>query len=122
MYRRRFERLVARALRRLPPDIQALMDNVAVVVEDEPTPAQLASAGLPAGETLLGLYQGIPLTERTASYGMALPDKITIFQGPIEGICDSDQQIVHEIRRTVIHELAHHFGLGEDDLRRLRRS
>ncbi len=122
MYRRRFDRLVARALRQLPRDIQDLMDNVAVVVADSPTPDHLAAAGLPPGETLLGLYQGIPLTERTSGYGLVLPDKITIFQKPIEEICGSDQQVVREIRNTVIHELAHHFGLEESDLRRLGRA
>lgn len=121
MYRRRFERLVAKALRQLPQDIRALMDNVSVVVEDEPTPAQLAAAGLPPDDTLLGLYQGVPLTDRTASYGMVLPDKITIFRKPIEARCDSDQAVVHEVRRTVVHEVAHHFGLSEARLRRLRR-
>ena len=122
MYRRRFERLVGRALRQLPLEIREQMDNVAVVVEDEPTPAQRAAADLPPGDTLLGLYQGIPLTQRTAGYGMVLPDKVTIFRKPIEAICSSDQQIVRQIRQTVIHEIAHHFGLSEDDLRRLHRS
>jgi predicted Zn-dependent protease with MMP-like domain len=121
MYRRRFERLVGRALRRLPSDIRAYVDNVAVVVEDEPGPEHLASAGLPPGDTLLGLYQGIPLTERTSSYGMVLPDRITIFRKPIEAVAQSDQQIVYEIQRTVVHELAHHFGFSEERLRRLRR-
>ena len=121
MYRRRFERLVSRALRDLPRDIGELLDNVAVVVEDEPTPDAVVSTGLPPGESLFGLYQGLPLTERNSSYGMVLPDKITIFQGPIERFCASDQRIVYEIRRTVVHELAHHFGLSEADMRRLRR-
>ncbi len=121
MYRRRFERLVSRALRQLPVDIRDRMDNVAVVVEDEPTPLQLASAGVRPGDTLLGLYQGIPLTQRTSYYGMVLPDKVTIFRKPIESICSSDQQIVYQVRQTVIHEIAHHFGLSEEDLRRLRR-
>lgn len=97
------------------------MDNVAVVVEDEPSSSEIAAAQLPAGDSLLGLYQGIPLTERSASYGMALPDKITIFRHPIERQCASDQQIIQEIRRTVVHEIAHHFGLSESDLRRLHR-
>jgi len=121
MYRRRFERLVGKALRHLPADIRSYIDNVAVVVEDEPTSEQLASAGLPPGEMLLGLYQGIPLTERTTSYSLVMPDRIAIFRKPIEAICSSDQQVVHEIRQTVIHELAHHFGLSEAHLRRLRR-
>jgi predicted Zn-dependent protease with MMP-like domain len=119
MYRRRFERLVSRALRQLPRDVAELLDNVAVVVESAPTPEQVASTGLPPGDTMLGLYQGVPLTERNSSYGMVLPDKITIYQTPIEQLCQSDQQIVFEIRQTVIHELAHHFGLSEADLKRL---
>lgn len=121
MYRRRFERLVGKALRQLPADIRQYIDNVAVVVEDEPGPEHLAAAGLPPGDTLLGLYQGIPLTERTSSYGLVLPDRITIFRKPIEAICSSDQEIVYQIRATVVHELAHHFGLSEARLRRLRR-
>lgn len=119
MYRRRFERLVHRAVRRLPVDIQGMMENVAVVVEHEPTPAQVAESRLPPGDTLFGLYQGVPLTERSSSYGMVLPDKITIFQKPIEDYCPSDQQIVYQIQRTVTHEVAHHFGIGDDELREL---
>ncbi len=121
MYRRRFERLVAKALRRLPASVREMMDNVAVVVEDEPSPEQLASTGLRPGDTLLGLYQGTPLTARTSSYGMVLPDKITIFQKPIEAFCRSDQEIVRQIRETVVHEVGHHFGLSEAHLRRLKR-
>jgi len=98
-----------------------MMNNVAVVVEREPSAEQLAAGGIEPGDTLLGLYQGIPLTQRTSSYTMVLPDRITIFQRPIESLCASDQQIVDQIRRTVVHELAHHFGLEESDLRRLRR-
>jgi predicted Zn-dependent protease with MMP-like domain len=120
MYRRRFERLVSRALRQLPREIREQMDNVAVVVEDEPTPDQLATSGVRPGDTLLGLYQGIPLTQRTSAYGLVLPDKVTIFRKPIEACCASDQQIVRQIRQTVVHEVAHHFGLSEADLRRLR--
>ncbi len=121
MYRRRFERLVVKALRQLPPDLQEMMDNVAVVVEDEPGPEHLDAAGLPRGQTLLGLYQGIPLTARTSSYGMVLPDKVTIFRKPLEEMCRSDQELVRQIRQTVLHEVAHHFGLSETQLRRMRR-
>jgi predicted Zn-dependent protease with MMP-like domain len=121
MYRRRFERLVSRALRQLPGEIRDCLDNVAVVVEDEPSPHQISSAGIRSGDTLLGLYQGVPLTQRSSSYGMVLPDKVTIFRKPIESICASDQEIVYQVRKTVVHEIAHHFGLSESDLRRLRR-
>ena len=73
------------------------------------------------GDTLLGLYQGVPLIHRTSSYGMVLPDKVTIFRKPIESISYSDQEIVRQVRQTVVHEIAHHFGLSESDLRRLHR-
>ena len=121
MYRRRFERLVMRAVRQLPAEIRDKMDNVAVVVEDEPTAGQLAASGLPSGDTLLGLYQGVPLTERTSGYGFVLPDKITIFQRPIEDVAASDQAIIFQVRKTVIHEIAHHFGIGDAELRRMWR-
>ena len=97
-----------------------MMDNVAIVVQREPSPEQLADAQVPPGERLLGLYQGVPLTERSATDPFALPDKITIFQRPIEEICRSDQEIVWQIRRTVIHEVAHHFGISDARLRELR--
>jgi predicted Zn-dependent protease with MMP-like domain len=98
-----------------------MIDNVAIVVESEPSPEHLRAGGVGSDETLLGLYQGIPLTERTTSYNMVLPDRISIFQRPIEEICGSDQEIMLQVRRTVVHELAHHFGMEESQLRRLRR-
>lgn len=121
MYRHRFERIVARTLRGLPRGLRDYLDNVAIVVADEPGPDQLQQAGLNEGETLFGLYEGIPLTARPFDYGMVLPDKITIFQGPIERSARSDQQIAREIRTTVIHELAHHFGISDERLRELKR-
>jgi predicted Zn-dependent protease with MMP-like domain len=121
LYRRRFERLVIRALTTLPESIRDMIDNVAIVVEDEPSPDHLVAGGIGSDDTLLGLYQGIPLTERTASYNMVLPDRISIFQRPIEEMCGSDQEIMYQVRRTVVHELAHHFGMEEWELRRLRR-
>jgi predicted Zn-dependent protease with MMP-like domain len=121
VYRRRFARLVSRALAALPARIRGMIDNVAIIVEDEPSPDHLLAGGVGSGDTLLGLYQGIPLTERTTSYNMVLPDRIIIFQRPIEELCRSDQEVMQEVRRTVVHELAHHFGMEESDLRRLRR-
>lgn len=106
-----FEEAVRAALDALPAELRESMSNVTVLVEDEPPP----------GAPLLGLYQGIPLTQRSSSYGMVLPDKVTIFRKPIESICASDQEIVRQVRQTVIHEIAHHFGFSESDLRRLRR-
>ncbi|UCC89580.1 MAG: metallopeptidase family protein [Anaerolineales bacterium] len=114
-----FEALVAEALDSLPPDIQEKLENVEVVVEWRPSPAQLRRLGIGSGHTLFGLYEGVPLTGRTSSYGMVLPDKITIFQQPIEAVCQSNQQVRHVVRRTVLHELAHHFGLSDERLREL---
>ncbi len=117
---RRFERLVARALRSLPPYFREHLYNVAVVVESEPDPEDLARMGMPPGQTLFGLYLGVPLTERTSSYGMVLPDRIAIYQRPLEEVCRSEQELVREVRQTVAHEIAHHFGLSDADLIRLR--
>ncbi len=119
MTRRRFERLVVKALKGVPEEIRSLMDNVAMLVQSRPTPAQLAEVGLSSNATLLGLYQGVPLPDRTSAYGMTLPDRITIFQEPIEEICANDAEITCEVRRTVIHEIAHHFGIGEERLREM---
>jgi predicted Zn-dependent protease with MMP-like domain len=114
-----FEALVAEALDRLPPDIQEKLENVEVVVEWRPSPALLRRLGLRPGDTLFGLYEGVPLTQRTSGYGLVLPDKITIFRQPIEAYSRSDEQVRRRIRHTVLHELAHHFGISDDRLREL---
>jgi predicted Zn-dependent protease with MMP-like domain len=114
-----FEELVAEALDSLPPDIQEKLENVEVVVEWRPSPAQMRRMGLGPGQTLFGLYEGVPLTERTSGYGLVLPDKITIFRQPIEAYCRTDEQVRRTVRRTVLHELAHHFGISDDRLREL---
>lgn len=110
---RAFERLVADALDSLPDAILRMLDNVAVVVADTPTPHQRQRVHLADDEDLLGLYEGIPLTERTAGYGAVLPDKVTIFQRAIEAQCDSEAELVAEVRHTVVHELAHHLGISD---------
>jgi predicted Zn-dependent protease with MMP-like domain len=115
--RERFEELVAEAIDGLPDDILGMLDNVEIVVADTPTAEQLDEAGdLDAGELLLGLYEGIPLTDRTSNYGMVLPDKITLFQHALESVCADEETLRNEVRVTVIHELAHHFGYEEKDL------
>src|SRR5437879_9786175 len=96
----RFQRLVAKALRELPRRFLARIENVEVLVEDEPDPRLLAEVGVPSGSTLFGLYQGVPLTERTSAYSMVLPDRLTIFQKPIERACASDWEIRHQVRQT----------------------
>lgn len=93
-----------------------MLDNVEVVVEDEPSPVQRHELDLRDADSLFGLYQGIPLTDRGSSYNMVLPDKITIFRGPLERACASAQEVEEEVRVTVIHELAHHVGIDEDRL------
>ncbi len=121
MNRPRFEQLVVEALAELPLEFQEKLDNIDVVIEDWPTPEEMARAGLGPDQLLFGLYQGVPLTRRTQHYGMVLPDKITIYQRPIEIHCRTPQAICRQIKRTVTHEIAHHFGLGEERLRELDR-
>jgi predicted Zn-dependent protease with MMP-like domain len=121
MDRERFEWLVARAVESLPEEFRTKLENVDVVVEAWPTQAQLAKAGLRRGQTLLGLYQGVPLTKRGRHYGLVAPDKITIFQKPIEAKCRFETEIIAEIQRVVQHEIAHHFGIGDARLRQLER-
>ena len=113
MERERFEELVARAVAALPEEFQDWLANVDVMVEDHPTQHQVAEVGLGRGQTLLGLYHGVPLTQRGIGYGLVPPDMITIFQQPIEAKCQGDDKITAEIGRVVRHEIAHHFGIGD---------
>ena len=116
--RRGFERLVRRALDALPVDVSAMLDNVEVVVEDEPTAEQIGRRASNT-ETLFGLYEGVPLTERGSGYSLVLPDKITIFRGPLERAFGSPVEVAREVRITVVHELGHHLGFEEDRLAEL---
>jgi len=117
MRRAAFRRLVTEALEGLPAEFLEKMDNIEVVVEGLPTPDQEDSAGGDPEEGLLmGLYEGIPLTERTSSYGGVLPDRISLFQENIEAVCETQEEIIEEIRTTVLHEIAHHFGIDDDRL------
>jgi predicted Zn-dependent protease with MMP-like domain len=113
----RFQRLVARAVEGLPEEFLTMLDNVDIVLEDRPTRTQIDETE--SGYTLLGLYEGVPRTERGTHYGLVPPDKITIFQEPIEGICYSDDEIITEINRVVKHEIAHHFGIDDARLDQL---
>ena len=119
MDKERFEWLVARAIETLPDEFISRLENVDVVVEDYPTKNQLASVGLRRGQTLLGLYEGVPLTKRSSHYGLVPPDKITIFQKPIEAKGRYNAKITAEIQRVVKHEIAHHFGIGDARLEQL---
>ena len=122
MDRERFQRLVAKAVDSLPEELRTKLENIDVVVEDWPTQGQLAEAGLERDETLLGLYEGVPLTRRGSHYGLVPPDKITIFQKSIEAECRQDDEIIAEIQRVVRHEIAHHFGIGDARLEQLEES
>ena len=111
-----FEALVEQALDGLPEEYAELLDNVAVMVEEEPHPDDLEELGLdPEVDELFGLYQGVPLTERDSFYS-AMPDRVEIYRGPILRSCDNRRQVIREIRDTVIHELGHHFGMEEEDM------
>ena len=122
MNKERFEWLVTRAIQALPDEFLSKTENIDVVVEAHPTKSQLASVGLRRGQTLLGLYEGVPLTRRGAHYGLVPPDKITIFQKPIEAKCRHDAEIITEIQQVVRHEIAHHFGIGDARLEQLEES
>ncbi len=104
-----FEELVAQALDTLPEDLARVMDNVAVFVED------ISARGM----SLLGLYEGIPLTERTSSYVLAVPDRITIYRLPILRLCHNNDDVRRQVRVTVVHEVAHHFGIEDARLHEL---
>ncbi len=121
MNQEEFAQLVIKALEDLPREFLARLENVDIVIEDYPTPAQLRKSGLRRDETLLGLYEGIPQTKRGSHYGMVLPDKITIFQKPIEADYRSDAELYAEVSRVLKHEIAHHFGISDARLRQIER-
>lgn len=116
MTRQRFERLVEEALREIPRRFRDEMRNVAVVVEDEPPPHVLADMEVDPSDALFGLYQGTPLPERAWAHGNTLPDRISIYQIPIEEACEDDEEIRDCVAETVIHEFGHHFGLSEEEI------
>ena len=119
MQRGRFQRLVRRALDEIPSPYRDWLDNIDILIERRPTARHRREAGLGPDETLLGLYEGVPRTERDSGYGMVLPDRITIFQEPIQRECSTEAELVEEVRDTVLHELAHHFGIDDEELERL---
>lgn len=118
MDRAAFEAVVRQALDDLPDEFAERLENIAIVVEEEPDPEDLAEMGLDPDEDrdeLFGLYQGTPLIERDSGYS-DLPDRIVIYRGPILRSCDTRRQVLREIRDTVIHELGHYFGLNDDEM------
>lgn len=113
-----FDESVRQALSLLPEEFQEVLHNVDVVVEDEPTDEQRRKMRLRPWTNLLGLYEGIPLTQRR-NYTMVLPDKITLFKGPIERSQIDEERIAEQVRRTVFHEIGHHLGMSDAQLRKL---
>ncbi|MDP2744044.1 MAG: metallopeptidase family protein [Dehalococcoidia bacterium] len=109
MERERFEELARRAVEHLPEEFRQRLENVDIVIEDR------------AGGGLLGLYEGIPHTERGEGYNLAMPDRITLFRKPIEAICRSEAEVELEVEKTIRHEIAHHFGMDDDQLHRMGR-
>jgi predicted Zn-dependent protease with MMP-like domain len=117
MTAKRFRELVEAAIDTIPPRFARHVRNVAIVIEDEPPQELLDEMGFEHAETLFGLYQGTPLTDRGWGYGNTLPDRITLFRGPIEEECEGDEdEVIVAIGETLIHELGHYFGLSEDEI------
>ena len=116
MTRARFLALVREALAEIPAEFRDALQNIAIVVEDEPTPEQLREVDLDPPDTLLGLYEGTPLPERAWAQGNMLPDKVTLFQGPIEDASEDEDDVIVAIGETLIHEIGHYFGLSEEEI------
>lgn len=116
--RRAFDRVVSEVLTTLPEPFRERLENVAVIVEEWPSDAadDVEAAGVDAGDGLLGLYRGVPYGERQSGYNLVLPDRITIYRQPILAQCRSEAEAREEIRLTVLHEIGHYFGLGDDEL------
>ena len=117
--RKRFEQVVTEALKGIPAELRGALDNIEVAIDDWPSEAQLADAGLDDDDLLFGFYHGTPLPQRSPMEPYSLPDLITIFQGPLEEACETEDELRDEIRRTVVHEIAHYFGFDEDRLAEL---
>ena len=119
MTRVEFDQRVAEAVASIPAEFRKAMQNLAIVVEDEPSPDLLREMEIEPPDTLLGLYQGTPITERRWDYGNALPDRILLFQGPHERAADDEDDLVVAIGETLIHEIGHYFGLSEEEIQEI---
>jgi predicted Zn-dependent protease with MMP-like domain len=115
--REEFQEVITRAIESLPDEFKSKLDNVDVVIEDYPPRA--VTRKLPRGRLILGLYQGVPMKRRTSRYGLVMPDKISIYKKNIEAISSSRDEIYERIRKTLLHEIGHHFSLTDGDLRRM---
>ncbi|HLB25790.1 MAG TPA: metallopeptidase family protein [Nitrospirota bacterium] len=121
MEKKEFEALVHSALRDVPEWFLEKLENIEVVIEDEPPRSVLREMEIPKGETLFGLYQGVPLDERGFYYGNVLPDRIVLYMGPLLDACDTEEELEDEVRITVMHEIGHYFGLTDDELEELEK-
>jgi len=117
LIRAKFKKIVEKGMKAIPEKFLRKLDNVAIVIEDEPTPAQKKKLNIHSNWTLLGLYEGVPRTERGTNYNAVLPDKITIFQKPIEKEAQGEENLKEIVKNTVWHEIAHHFGMSETRVR-----
>ncbi len=117
MEMREFEELVADALDGLPEEFLQKLDNIDIVVEDEPSEDELRRLGIKPPNTLLGLYHGVPRNKRGRGYANVLPDKITIYMKPIESLCRNEEELKEKVREVVMHEIGHYFGLSEREIR-----
>jgi predicted Zn-dependent protease with MMP-like domain len=118
MQRTDFEKLVVDALDDLPDEFQRKLENIDVVVEDEPSEDTLKRMNIIPPRILLGLYQGVPLSRRGRGYANVMPDKISIYQTPIESICRTEEELKERVREVVMHEIGHYFGLSEEQIRK----
>ncbi len=118
MKKSEFEKLVVKSLKDLPDNIREMIDNVAVCVEDDPSDTQKKETGTRRGLVILGLYEGVPKTEWGRGFGGNIPDKITIFRNSILRFCRSEEDVYRMVRGTVYHEIAHHFGFSEKEVRK----
>jgi predicted Zn-dependent protease with MMP-like domain len=116
MQRKQFESLVQDAMKELPQEFREKLTNVAIVIEDYPSEELLERMEIPEGGTLFGLYEGVPLPDRGHFNAPLYPDRILIFQGPIEEECDSPEEIREQVRITLLHEIAHFFGFDDEEL------
>ncbi len=119
MDRKKFKEIVSRSLESLPEWFAQKLENIAVVVEDEPPQSVLNEMRVPRGATLFGLYRGIPLDKRGFYYGNVLPDRVSIYMGPILRVCKDESEVERTVRETVMHEIGHYFGLTDEELKRL---
>ena len=117
-----FEKLVRESVLELPEKIRKAMENVAIVIEDRPSQENLRKVGIRYGNILLGLYQGVPQTKWGKSFGMMLPDKITIFQESIEKFAKTSEEIGRIVKKVVLHEIGHHFGFNEKEIRKIEKN